>query len=263
LTVALDAYRIRIDDRIGLSSTFQDVRVTQLLAGRGYPGVGAVSYMTNAIDTDTRGVDLSASYRVKLAEAGTLTVNAAANHSTTRIGRIAPTPPALAALGITTPLYDLTQQVRLTDASPRDKFSLGLGWKRGNWSVNLNNTRYGEVALVAYASLSPAQIAAITPGYKVQLRPTDPVSANSQVVQVFGAKIVSDLNVAYQFGKATLTVGANNLFDVYPDKNIGSTVAGVAASVNGADNAGTLPYPLISPFAYTGRAIYAKLAYKF
>jgi iron complex outermembrane receptor protein len=263
LTLALDAYRIDIADRLGLSSTFQDTRVTQLLASRGFPGVGAVSYMSNAIDTRTEGIDLSGTYRFKLGEMGSLTLNGAANHSTTSITRVAATPTALSALGITTPLYDLTQQVRLTDASPHDKVSLGLGWKRGNWAVNLNNTYYGEVALVAYSSLTPAQIAAISPGSKVETRPTNPASGNAQLIQRFGAKIVTDVNASYQFGKALLTLGANNLLDVYPDKNVASSVAGVAANVGGADNAGTLPYPLISPFPYTGRAIYAKLSYKF
>ena len=95
--------------------------MTQLLASRGYPGVGAVSYMTNAIDTDTKGVDLTASYRLKMQAYGSLTINGAANHTQTTIEHIAPTPTQLTALGITTPLYDLTQQVRTADASPRDK----------------------------------------------------------------------------------------------------------------------------------------------
>ena len=55
----------------------------------------------------------------------------------------------------------------------------------------------------------------------------------------------------------------NNLFDVYPDKNLGSTVASVAAGTNGSDNAGIFPYPYISPFGYTGRAFFAKAEMKF
>ncbi|MDR6787924.1 hypothetical protein J2Y58_001276 [Sphingomonas sp. BE138] len=37
------------------------------------------------------------------------------------------------------------------------------------------------------------------------------------------------------------SAGAKNLFDVYPDEIIASTVASVAAGTNGADNAGTQP----------------------
>lgn len=262
-TLTGDVYRIDIRDRLALSSTFQDVRVTNLLAGLGFSGIGAVSYMTNAIDTTTSGFDLTSSYRVRLREQGTVTLTAAANVNKTKIDRIAPTPGPLSALGITTPLYDLTQQVRLTDASPKDKYILGAQWKKERLGVNLSVVRYGEVSAVAFTSLTPAQIAAVTPGYNVRLEPTATPSANSQVVQTFGAKILADLSVSYQFGKIGLTVGVNNLFDVYPDKQIASTPASVAAGTNGSDNAGIFPYHYISPFGYTGRSIFAKVDYTF
>lgn len=263
LIVSGDAYRIAIDDRLALSSMFQDTRLTALATSLGYPGIGAVSYMTNAIDTVTKGVDVTASYRFQLKSAGALTVTAAGNYNQTGIKRIAGTPAQLKAIGLSTTMFDTTQQVRLTDASPKDKYLLGLKWQRGPFTVNLNNTRYGEVSAVAFASLTPAQIAVVTKGYHVELKPTDTPSANSQVVQVFGAKIISDLSASYQHGRTTYSFGVNNLFDTYPDKNIASTVASVAAGTNGADNAGTFPYNYVSPFGYTGRAFFVKLDHKF
>lgn len=39
---------------------------------------------------------------------------------------------------------------------------------------------------------------------------------------VWGGKIITDLSVGYNFNKNfKLTIGANNLFDIYPDKNYG------------------------------------------
>lgn len=189
--MSVDAYEIEVSDRMALSSTFQDARLTSFLATQGFPGIGAVSYMTNAIDTRTRGVDLTARLRWNF-DAGQLTTTFAGNYSKTEVIRIAPTPARLAGLGIPTPLFDLTQVVRLSSASPRDKYSLDLTWNRGNWSVSLKNTRYGEVKAVAFTSLTPARIAVLTPGYDVTLAPTDPVSANSQVMQTFGAELISD-----------------------------------------------------------------------
>ena len=119
------------------------------------------------------------------------------------------------------------------------------------------------MSAVAFTSLTPAQIAATTPGYNVRLAPTVPAGANSQVIQTFGAKVLADLSTSLQFGKFGLTVGVNNVFDVYPDKNIASTPASVAAGTNGSDNAGIFPYLYISPFGYTGRTMFAKLDYKF
>jgi iron complex outermembrane receptor protein len=60
-----------------------------------------------------------------------------------------------------------------------------------------------------------------------------------------------------------VTVGANNLFDNYPDKNIASSAATVAVGTNGADNSGTFPYNYISPFGYNGRFVFARAAYAF
>jgi iron complex outermembrane receptor protein len=263
LTVSLDAYRIELDDRIALSTTFQDARITTLLTSLGYPGIQSVSYMTNAIDTTTEGVDLTARYRFDLGGAGSLTATLAGNYNETELDFIAPTPAPLAALGITTPLFDLTQQVRMTRAAPKDKASLSLNWERNDLSVNLTNTRYGEVASVAFTSLTPARIAVVTQGYDVELAPTDPAGANSQVIQVFGDEIITDLSISYAFKNLDVTIGSNNLFDTYPDKNIQSTPASVAVGTNGSDNAGTIPYNYISPFGFNGRLVYAKASYKF
>lgn len=265
LVVSVDAYQIELTNRIVLSSTFQDTRITDYLATQGISGVGAVSYMTNAIDTTTRGVDLTARYRFELGGAGQLTATFAGNYNESEIDRIADRPDELTSLGITTPLFDKTQQVRLTDASPKEKLSLGLTWDFNDLSISLVNTRYGEVSAVAFTNLTPAQVAVVTAGYDVDLAPTATVgSPNSQVIQHFGAKILTDLTVSCQFfGKLDVTLGGNNIFDVFPDENIASSAATVAVGTNGSDNAGIFPYNYISPFGYNGRFVYAKATYKF
>jgi len=49
---------------------------------------------------------------------------------------------------------------------------------------------------------------------KVRFRPDDP--ANDEE---FGAKVLFDVNVGYRFNKTVqLTVGADNVFDTFPDK---------------------------------------------
>ena len=263
MNLTMDAYRIQIKDRLALSTQFGGAALTARLSALGYPGIDAVQFMTNAIDSTTSGIDITGGWKLGLHEMGTLTTTVAANFNKTKLDRIAPTPAPLAAIGITAPLFDLTQQVRVTESTPKDKLALGFNWKRGDWISNLNLVRYGKVAAVANTNLSPARIAVLTPGYEVRLEATNPPSANSQVVQVFGAKWITDVSAGLQLGRVTLTAGVNNLFDVYPDKNLGSTVASVAAGTNGADNAGIFPYPYISPFGYTGRAFFAKAEMKF
>jgi len=53
-------------------------------------------------------------------------------------------------------------------------------------------------------------------------------------------------------------VGANNLFDVYPTKNIRST-----AQYQGSDNVGIFPYSGTTPFGFNGAFYYGKVSWKF
>ena len=263
LAAAIDAYRIKLDDRIAISSNFQSTALTNFLATRGFPGIAAAAFLTNAVDTTTEGIDLTARYRRNLA-GGSFTATFAANFNRTKFDRIAGTPPALAAIGITTPLVDLTQQVRLSKSTPKDKQTLNLSWTGGRWSVSLTGTRYGKVAQVALTNVTPARVAVLTPGYDVKLVPSPSNPANSDIIQRFRADIVADIDIAYDVtDRLTLGVGAANLFDQYPEGPIASTVASVAAGTNGADNAGIFPYANISPYGVSGRFLYAKATYRY
>lgn len=264
LTATVDYYRIEIQDRIVISSNFTSTALTNLLAANGFPGINAVAFVTNAVDSTTEGVDVTARYRHDLGEHGSLTATLAANFNSTEFDKIAGTPAPLAALGITVPLFDLTQQVRTKDATPKDKIMLNLAWERGPLTINLTNTRYGEVSQVALTGRSPAQVAALIPGYDVTLVPVSATSANRDIIQHFGADIVTDLEASYEFTEAfTLTGGVSNLFDKMPDEQIASTAASVAAGTNGADNNGVFPYAYIAPYGTSGRFFYLKAAYRF
>jgi iron complex outermembrane receptor protein len=259
----VDAYQIKLSDRIVVSSTFSSTALTNFLAAQGFPGVSSVAYVTNAVDTTTRGIDITAHYRHEF-EVGGLTTMFAANFNDTKFDRIAPTPPQLTALGITVPLFDLTSQIRLADASPKDKETLAFTFDHGPWTINFTNTRYGEVSQVALTGRTPAQVAALIGGYSTSLVPSAPGSANSDIIQHFRADIVTDLDVAYAVNEhATISVGATNLLNKYPERQIASTVAGVAAGTNGADNNGTFPYAYIAPYGTNGRFIYARISLRY
>lgn len=140
-TATLDAYRIDLDDRIAISSTFQDARLTSFLAANGQAGFGAISYLTNAVDTTTKGIDLVMHYRHRFGDGSSFSGTLAGNYNETRFDSIAGTPAPLAALGIATPLFDLTQQLRFSDSLPRDKVVLDLNYARGPFTLSVTNTR--------------------------------------------------------------------------------------------------------------------------
>lgn len=263
LAASIDAYRIKLDDRIAISSNFQSTALTNFLASRGFPGIAAAAFLTNAVDTTTEGIDVTGRYRTDLG-AGSLTATLAANFNRTKFDRIAGTPAALSAIGVTTPLVDLTQQVRLSRSTPKDKQTLNLAWDSGPWSVSVTGTRYGKVAQVALTNVTPARVAVLTPGYDVELVPSPSNPANSDIIQKFRADIIADLDVSYELNdRLTFGVGAANVFDQTPEGPIASTVASVAAGTNGADNAGIFPYANISPYGVSGRFLYAKATYRY
>lgn len=259
VTATLDAYRIRLRDRIAISSTFQDARLTAFLASRGAGNFSAISYITNAVDTDTKGVDLVVNVRHRFNDGGLFTGTLAGNYTKTAFDRIAGTPAPLAALGITTPLFDLTQQLRFSDSLPRTKATLDLNYTRGRVMLSVTNTRYGEVSSVALTNVSAARADVLTPGYDTRRVVSAANPANVDIVQQFGAKVLTDIELSWQATPVLrFSVGAQNLLDVYPDENIASTVASVAAGTNGADNAGTQPYNAISPFGFNGRTVFLR-----
>ncbi len=263
LTATVDYYDITIHDRIVLSSTYTGAAVTTFLTSRGLPAVGGGRYFTNGVNTDTEGADFNVRYSFKLNNAGKVTLTTGANVNRTRITKYKPTPPQLAALGITTPLFDLSEQIRMSKGQPRNNVNIAVGYDLKDWSFLVRNIRYGDVSAVALTSSTPAAQAALLNGYDVSLAPTVPAGANSQVIQKFGAKWLTDIDVTYRWGKhVTFSVGANNVFDIYPDQNIRSVVSGGTA-FSGNDNVGIFPYNSVSPFGFSGAFYYTKASYKF
>lgn len=264
LTFTLDAYQIKVRDRVAISSTFQDTRLTNFLAANGQSGFAALSFLTNAVDTNTRGVDLVMNYRHSFGDGSRFTGTLAGNYNKTRFDRIAGTPAPIAALGITTPLFDVTQQLRFSDSQPREKVTLDLNYARGPFTLSVTNTCYGKVSTVAIQNRTPAQVAALVPGFDTRLVPSASSATNSDIIQTFGAKVLTDVELSWQATRALrLSAGTQNLFNVYPAENIASTVAGVAAGTNGSDNAGTQPYNAISPFGFNGRSVFVRAGLNF
>ncbi|MBI2813628.1 MAG: TonB-dependent receptor [Opitutae bacterium] len=266
-SATVDYYNIEIRDRVVLSSNFTGAPVIALLATQGITGIGGGRYFTNAVDTTTKGLDLSARYTWKTADMGNLTLTAGFNRNTTKADKIKTANAALAAI-TTTPLFDLTETIRLERGQPRNNVNLAATWALGRFSTLLRFVRYGEVSAVPFTNATQAQIDALTPGYKVEFRPAVPgtvggTTANQQVIQTFGAKWIGDLDVTYHHNKhVTLSAGVNNFLDEYPDENIRSKV--VSGTVfTGSDNNGIFPYSGISPFGFNGAFYYGKLSYKF
>jgi iron complex outermembrane receptor protein len=74
-------------------------------------------------------------------------------------------------------------------------------------------------------------------------------------------KALTDLEISYRFTKSlTVALGANNLFNTYPNKYNAQLTASQQAAL---DNAAVSVYPTFSPFGINGGYYYARATYTF
>ncbi|MGI8561828.1 MAG: TonB-dependent receptor plug domain-containing protein [Luteimonas sp.] len=221
--LTIDAYRIKLEDRITLSENLTSAAVRNFLNANGFPGVGGGRYFTNAIDTTTDGIDLVGSYGWTLG-AGNLDLTAGYNYTRTKIDRVAPNPAALAAIDPNARRFGRVEIGRFEVGAPRDKFLLGSVWTSGAWEFTTNATRYGEITI---RNANPAQD------------------------QTFDPKWILDLAATYKLGGWRFTLGGDNVLNEYPDENIfANSTGGQFAYASSA-----------APFGFNGAFVYVKAGY--
>jgi iron complex outermembrane receptor protein len=99
---------------------------------------------------------------------------------------------------------------------------------------------------------------------------------NSTVNMDFTSKWLTNLDISYSVTpRVTLSVGANNLFNQYPDRQPASKIAllttdvslthapGYTAAAYGVPLYGAFQYGQASPFGYQGGFYYARIGVKF
>ena len=228
LHLTVDAYQIRIDHRIvkteflGTASNGQAV-VAAILAGNGISGVDSAQFFINGVDTRTRGIDAVADYTLRTSRFGSVQLSAAYSYNKTKILHIAANPPQL---GSSVVLFAHQAQSDLTQSLPHDKLVLTGDWSLDKVHALVRLTRFGKYVEAGTAT-------------------------NGSADRTFGAKWVTDLEIGYDItDRIMLSAGANNLFDVYPNKN------GLIAY----DGSGA--YGNFAPFGLDGGFYYGRLSLK-
>ena len=231
LEMTADYFHIEIEDRIVYTGNFNQPALQPIIAPF---GVGGVRFLTNAINTETNGYDLVANYQTPLM-GGRIDLSAAFSHNETEIVGAVQTPGPLAAFGEV--LFDRQERRRYECAQPKDNLRLMQSWNRSGWNVTLRESRYGE-----YCSLT--------------ILPIDD--------QIYSAEWVADAEIGYRWNKYVFAVGAENLFDNFPDKNRlfrpGTNPPQLAQQ---AGTGGTNSYPINSVYGMNGRFVYTRVAYRF
>jgi len=221
ITFTVDYFRITIDNRILLGATFGDTVSQRILTDSGFSSIGAVQFFTNGLDTRTNGVDVTGDFQLPAGQ-GTLDLNAAVNYTKNRITRVDPLPKILQGTATDlTSILDLVTKVGIEEERP--------DW-RGTLTAQYTIGRvHGLGRLSYYGGFASAQ-----PSF------TDR--------ETYGGKTLFDAEIGYHFSDVNLSIGARNLFDVYPDKP--------KLEFNNNDN--TFPWAAASPFGYNGRYLYAR-----
>lgn len=231
----VDAYQIDVTDKIIVSEQLLVSSAIPALLGA-FPastGIRQVTFFTNHINTRTKGLDFVTSFKHNFKPKNGITASLALTLNETRITSQKPTPAALQAGATSTvKLIDTVSISIVETALPKNKILFSLGYQVNKFNVTVKATRFGE----AIAWEKPAGL--------------------PHRSQTFSAKTLTDLTLSYDITKKfNLTLGANNIFDVYPDKVLSNYAS---------YNSGQTPYSRnIGQFGFNGAYYYTTLNLKF
>ncbi len=212
-TLTADYYIIEVDDRIAVSQDFEltAAEVAALVASgvTSAANLQTFRFFTNDFDTETKGIDLVATYGARLF-GGDSSLSLTFNNNKTTVTRFDP---------------DTLNASRIRQ--------LEEGLPETRWSLT-GTQSWGPLRLLARVSQY------------------DGWYDNEDHRAYDGGNFVFDAEVAYNVRSGlTFIVGAQNLFDEYPDENPG-----------GAAGAGNR-YSQYSPFGFNGGYWYGRLTYRF
>ena len=257
LTLTADWYHIKIKDRVvltenlgaaGSGTAAQNAAVKAILDANGFASVGAARFFINGLDTTTKGIDLVAAYRLGLGDLGSWNLTAAYNYNKQKIDKRLNTLGALAQIpGLV--LFGRVEGIRFTNGQPRDKIVLSADGDIRSFGVTARTTRYGKVVSPGAAAPPAPDQASLT-----AFGPDD----------IFlSSKWITDFELRWKpKNKFELAIGADNIFDVYPDR---SPFGPRPASVGGVYpvNQEFIPFSIFSPFGFNGRFVYGRFAVNF
>jgi iron complex outermembrane receptor protein len=157
-------------------------------------GVEEAQFFTNGVDTETKGLDIVLAWK-KTIGSSRFGATLVGNINDMMIYNV-----NNGALDQQT-FFGNREKAFLLASAPKNKFGLNLNYGIRNFDAGVALTRFSKVVLIDYADEE----------------------------DIYESKIVTDLTVGYKLTKnLKLSLGANNLFNVYPDKQDeqGNTEAG-------------------------------------
>jgi iron complex outermembrane receptor protein len=236
LAISADYYHVTIKDRIVLSGQFRvdnpDIGNAVQAIVAPFPGVSAAQFFVNAVDTTTDGVDVVADYSYRLPR-GAFKATAAVNLTQTTVDAVK-VPASMLARFSSSPNGETAVasvflgrfgRNALEDLLPRQKGTLGLRWDYAGWSAGLRANYFGPTSFHS--------------------------DGGEGLDESFGEEMIFDVDVGYRIGGIHLSVGANNIFNVFPDQvKQGENRYNESFLYAPASNAAGAPYGIAGGFYY-------------
>ncbi len=263
LDFSLDAYQIDIKNRIVLTNNFGASAFTgadtivrnQLRAAN----AETVNFFTNAVSTRARGIEGVLSYDTKFDNQSlrvSLALSAIKNNVIDSSNVAKPFINATQKLidnKLVSQYFNREDESRFEVAVPLTKAALTINYKVGKFGVMLRNTYFGKVQYLdpTVTSTNIADSLTNAAGWPKN----DFTGAREILDQTFAAKIVTDLTLNYEVMKGlSISLGANNLFDVYQDQHTHS----------GNMSFGRFLYSRrVQQMGFNGRYVFGRLIYNF
>jgi iron complex outermembrane receptor protein len=213
-----DVYNIDVTDRFSTSPTITVTpAIRAQLVAQNVPGATSftsLSYFTNDFDTRTRGIDLVGAYTRAIGP-GRMDLSVAYNHNQTKV-----TGGSLASAANTTAKRNFEEGI------PKDNLTASATYAWDKIAVTGRARYYGSW--------------------------TDSTgNATGEIFQSFGGFTTFDLSASYQATEnLSVRIGAENIFDAYPDKAVFQASRGLVYSRN-------------SPYDTNGGLYYVRLEGRF
>ena len=265
LTLTVDGYLIKIKNRIVITGQFARPGGTptgdQLTLQQLFDQANATSatFFTNAINTESRGIDFIVSNKFNFDKFSLKTDLAGTVSKTFRTGPVQASA-ILASTGNLNNYFNEASRIYLESAVPVSKLSFMNTLTAGKFDIFLRQTFFGAVNDPNTTDVNGDGI-------------EQGAFINNQFIAVehprWDARTITDLTIGYTINKSLLiTVGANNIFDLYPDRNFKTQTAarpllgggyGAPTTIDLSNNNQFEFSRNVSQFGLNGRFVFARL----
>jgi iron complex outermembrane receptor protein len=228
----IDVYLINIDDRIaysgnisrGINDDIDDFFDRHSGTDGALDGVKNASIFTNAIDTETFGLDWVNQYTQETEDMGTIVYELAYSHNNTEVTNINTS----SSIVPNEVVFDKAQERLIERGQPKDRLSASVMMDLDSWTITGRATYYGEVSTAAYGTER----------------------------KTWDAKTLFDLTARWSVtDQLDISGGILNLTDEYPDE--WGTKGGIFPEIG-------FKYGWSSfPFSIAGREYYVRASYNF